>query len=116
MKSAVKITVTDPGGVETDTRSDKEIAVDVGRIALGELGKGEGCQLKTKRAPVLHQQLWQKHDVVPRAIDREVVEAFFQSTMGIDQGYETLIRHASRVSLADKWNRPFLATGLIKTT
>ena len=75
----------------------------MGRIALGELGKGEGCQLKTKRAPVLHQQLWQKHDVVPRAVDREGVEAFDRSTMGIDQGYKTLIKHASRVSLADTW-------------
>jgi len=108
LKSGLRITVAGKWGVETETRSDKEIALDVGRIALGEFGKREGYQLMTKRAPVSRQQLWQKHELVPRAIDREVVEAFFQSTMGIDQGYKTLIKHASRISLADKSNRPFL--------
>ena len=110
MKSGLKIEIADKGGVETNTRSDKEIAVDVGCIAFGEFGKGEGYQLMVKHAPVPRHRLWQKHDVVPRAIDREVVEAFHRNTMGVGQGYKTLIKHASRISLADKSNRAFLAT------
>jgi carbon-monoxide dehydrogenase catalytic subunit len=88
-------------GTSNDTRSDKEIAVDVGRIALGESGKGEGYQLMTKRAPVPHQQLWQKHDVVPRAIDREVAKSFYESTPGVDRGCDALMMYTSRISLAD---------------
>ena len=102
MKSRLYMTVADTGGVETGTRSDKGIAVDVGRIALGELGKCEGCQLKTKRAPVPLQLLWQAHDLVPRAIDREGVEVFHRSAMGIDQDHRMLIKRSSRISLADK--------------
>jgi carbon-monoxide dehydrogenase catalytic subunit len=116
VKLGLKIAVAGEWGVGTDTRSDKEIAVDVGRIAFGEIGKGEGYQLMVKRAPVSHQPLWQKHEIVPRAIDREVAEAFRRSTLGVDQGYKTLIKHASRISLADKWNRPILATDLKRTT
>ena len=106
MKSGLKIVKASHGGVETNTRSDKEIAVDVGRIALGDFGKREGYQLMTKRAPVPRQQLWQKHDVVPRAIGREGGEAFYRSTTGIDQDLKTLIRQASRISLEDKWQGP----------
>ncbi len=87
----------------THTRSDKEISVDVGSIGLGEFGNGEGYQLRTKHAPVPRQQRWQKHDVVPRAIDREVFKAPFRSTTGVDQTNKTQINHASRISLVDKW-------------
>jgi hydroxylamine reductase (hybrid-cluster protein) len=90
-------------GIKTNTRSDKEIAVDVGSIGLGELGKREGYQLRTKHAPVPRQRLWQKHDVVPRAIDREAIKALFRCTPGVDQANKTLINHASRISLADKF-------------
>ncbi|MGB2862882.1 MAG: hypothetical protein WBC05_06115, partial [Sedimentisphaerales bacterium] len=38
-------------GVETNNRSVKEIAVDVGKIALAEFGKPEGEQLMARRAP-----------------------------------------------------------------
>lgn len=109
MKSGHKIAVADKWGVETDTRSGKEIAVDVEFIAFGDIGKGEGYQLRAKRAPVSYQWLWQKHEIVPRAIDREVAEAFRRSTLGVDQGYKTLIKHASRVSLADRWGGGMLA-------
>ena len=112
MKSGSKIVIAAKGGVETNTRSDKEIAVDVGCIAFGEFGKGEGYQLMVKHAPVPRQRLWQKHDVVPRAIDREVVEAFHRNTMGVGQGYKILIKHASRVSLADEWSAAILAIDL----
>ena len=102
MKSGLKIVKASHGGVETKTRSDKEIAVDVGRIALGDFGKREGYQLMTERAPVPPQQLWQKHDVVPRAIGREGGEAFHRSTTGVYQGHNPLIKQASRISLEDK--------------
>lgn len=99
-------------GISTDTRSDKEIAVDVGRIALGESGKSEGYQLMTKRAPVPRQQLWQQRELVPRAIDREVAESFHRNTLDVDQDCCTLVLHTSRISLADGWGGAILTTEL----
>ena len=98
--------------VETDGRSDIEIAAEVGEIALSEFGKSRGTQLMAKRAPAPRQEIWRKHGVTPRAVDREVVESLHRSTMGVDQDYKNILKHASRVALADGWGGSMLPTEL----
>ncbi|MCK4998611.1 MAG: anaerobic carbon-monoxide dehydrogenase catalytic subunit [Anaerohalosphaera sp.] len=98
--------------VKTEGRSDADIALDVGTVVLNEFGKSTGKQLMVKRAPKPRQQLWEKHDVTPRAIDREVVEALHRSTMGVDQDYLSLLKHATRTALADGWGGAMLASDL----
>lgn len=99
-------------GVETKDKSDKEIALAVGEIALAEFGKSHGNQLMVKRAPKPRKQIWEKTGVTPRAIDREVVEAMHRSTMGVDQDYKSLLLHATRTALADGWGGAMLASDL----
>ena len=99
-------------GVKTKDRSVNEIAVDVGKIALGEFGKPEGTQLMAKRAPKPRQEIWDKLGITPRAVDREVTESLHRSTMGVDQDYRNILLHASRVALADGWGGSMLATEL----
>ncbi|MEJ2703286.1 MAG: anaerobic carbon-monoxide dehydrogenase catalytic subunit [Sedimentisphaerales bacterium] len=99
-------------GVEVDGRSKEEIALDVGRIALAEFGKPEGTQWMVKRAPKRRQQIWEKSALTPRALDREVTESLHRSTMGVDQDFKNIIRHASRTALSDGWGGSMLATEL----
>ena len=99
-------------GVEIEGRTANEIGIDVGEIALAEFGKATGNQLMTKRAPKPRQDIWKKQGVLPRAIDREVVEALHRSTMGVDQEYLSLLSHASKTALADGWGGSMLATEL----
>ena len=99
-------------GVKTKDRSVNEIAVDVGKIALGEFGKPEGTQLMAKRAPKPRQEIWDRLGITPRAVDREVTESLHRSTMGVDQDYRNILLHASRVALADGWGGSMLATEL----
>jgi carbon-monoxide dehydrogenase catalytic subunit len=99
-------------GVETKGRAPNDIALDIGQIALAEFGKPEGTQLMAKRAPQPRQEIWKKHDITPRAVDREVVEALHRTTMGVDQDYKNIIMHASRTALADGWGGSMLATEL----
>ena len=99
-------------GVKTKDRSVNEIAVDVGRTALGEFGKAEGTQLMAKRAPKPRQEIWNRLGITPRAVDREVTESLHRSTMGVDQDYRNILLHASRVALADGWGGSMLATEL----
>jgi carbon-monoxide dehydrogenase catalytic subunit len=99
-------------GVKTDGRSDKEIALELGEMALAEFGKSHGVQRMTRRAPARRQALWEKQEVTPRAIDREVVEALHRSTMGVDQDYRSIVRQASRCALADGWGGSMIATEL----
>jgi len=99
-------------GVKIKDRSANEIAVDVGEIALAEFGKSKGTQFMAKRAPAPRQDIWEKHNITPRAIDREVVESLHRTHMGVDQDYKNILMHASRVALADGWGGSMLATEL----
>ena len=99
-------------GVEIKDRSISEIAVEVGEIALSEFGKPEGTQLMARRAPQPRREIWQKLDITPRAVDREVVEALHRTHMGVDQDYKKILMHASRTALADGWGGSMLATEL----
>ena len=98
--------------MKTDGRSDQEIAQELGELSLAEFGKSHGTQRMAKRAPAPRQALWKKYEITPRSIDREVVEALHRSTMGVDQDYKSLLRHASRCSLADGWGGSMIATEL----
>jgi carbon-monoxide dehydrogenase catalytic subunit len=99
-------------GVEANNRSVKEIALDIGKIALAEFGKPEGEQLMARRAPKPRQEIWEKLGITPRAVDREVVEALHRTHMGVDQDYRNILMHASRTALADGWGGSMLATEL----
>ncbi|HIE44037.1 MAG TPA: anaerobic carbon-monoxide dehydrogenase catalytic subunit [Candidatus Omnitrophica bacterium] len=99
-------------GVEIGERSIKDIARDVGVIALSEFGRQEGELYFIKRAPLKRQQLWRKLGVIPRGIDREVVEIMHRTTMGVDMDYENLLLQGTRCALADGWGGSMIATEL----
>ena len=98
--------------IEIGNRSVADIARDIGHKALAEFGRQEGELTLLKRAPLKRQELWRRQEVSPRGIDREVVEALHRTHMGVDQDYESLLRQATRVSLADGWGGSMLATEL----
>jgi carbon-monoxide dehydrogenase catalytic subunit len=89
-----------------------EIAVEVGEKALGQWGQQNGEIYYAKRAPEARYQLWQDLDVVPRGIDREVVEIMHRTHMGVDQDYKNLVKQCSRAALADGWAGSMIATDL----
>lgn len=98
-------------GEEKDRDID-EIALEVAKVALNEWGKAEGELLYAKRAPAPLYEKWKKAGVIPRSIDREVVEIMHRTHMGVDQDYKNLIKQGTRASLADGWGGSMLATDL----
>jgi len=99
-------------GVEIGDRSNTEIAIDIGEIALAEFGRQEGELLFLRRAPLKRQELWRKLGVAPRGIDREVVEIMHRTHMGVDQDYRNLLKQGTRAALADGWGGSMIATEL----
>lgn len=79
-------------GVEIGERTNNEIALDIGNIALGEFGRQEGELMFLRRAPLKRQELWRRQGVNPRGIDREVVEIMHRTHMGVDQDYKSLLK------------------------
>ena len=98
--------------IEIADRSVQDIAIDVGRKALAEFGRQEGELLFVKRAPAKRQEIWKKLGVVPRGIDREVVELMHRTHMGVDQDYKSLLLSAARCALADGWGGSMISTDL----
>jgi len=99
-------------GVETEGRDDKAIAQDLGEQALAEFGKPHGTQRMAERAPEARKAVWKKLGVMPRAVDREIVEALHRTHMGVDQEYRSILRHASRCALGDGWGGSMIGTEL----
>ena len=98
--------------IKTEGRSKEDIAIELGEKVLAEFGQQEGVLTMTKRAPKKRQELWKKLGLLPRGIDREVVEIMHRTHMGTDQDYKNLIFQGSRCSLADGWGASMIATEL----
>jgi carbon-monoxide dehydrogenase catalytic subunit len=98
--------------VEIGDRKTEEIARDVAEKILEEFGRQEGEIQFIKRAPLRRQELWRELGVVPRGIDREVVEIMHRTTMGVDMDYQNLLLQGIRCSLADGWGGSMIATEL----
>ncbi|MBM4333559.1 MAG: anaerobic carbon-monoxide dehydrogenase catalytic subunit [Deltaproteobacteria bacterium] len=97
---------------EEKPRDIYEIAVEVGERALGEWGKQEGEIYYARRAPKPRYELWKKLDIIPRGIDREIVEIMHRTHMGVDQDYQNIVKQCSRAALADGWAGSMMATDL----
>jgi carbon-monoxide dehydrogenase catalytic subunit len=104
-------TTVEVDGEELDRDLD-EIAVETAEVALNEWGKAEGELLYLKRAPKARYDLWKKQGVLPRNIDREIVEIMHRTHMGVDQDYKNLMKQGTRAALADGWGGSMLATDL----
>jgi len=107
----VDITVEGKDGEILDRDID-EIAVEVGEKALAQWGQqvGEVCTLK--RAPEARYELWKKLGVIPRGIDREIVEIMHRTHIGVDQDYENIVGQCTRAALGDGWGGSMIATDL----
>jgi carbon-monoxide dehydrogenase catalytic subunit len=99
-------------GVTIGDRSNEEIAKDIAKIAVDQFGKQEGELIFIKRAPLKRQELWRRLGVIPRGVDREVVEMMHRTHMGVDQDYHSLMLQGTRAALADGWGGSMIATDL----
>jgi carbon-monoxide dehydrogenase catalytic subunit len=99
-------------GVDIGSRDLRDIAIDVGEIALAEFGRQGGEILFAKRAPLKRQELWRETGTMPRGIDREVVEIMHRTHIGVDQDYKNILKAAARCALSDGWGGSMISTEL----
>ena len=99
-------------GIETDGRSVGKLAKEVAAVALSQFGQQEGALKFTERAPQATRQRWQEADVVPRGIDREIVDLLHRTNIGCDSDHEHIMLSGVRTALADGWGGSMIATEL----
>jgi len=99
-------------GIAIEKRDTKDIAIELGEKALNEFGKQSGELIYAGKAPLRRQEIWRKYNVLPRGIDREIVEVMHRTHMGVDQDYRHILQQATRAALADGWGGSMISTEL----
>ena len=99
-------------GIATEGLSDRAIAVAVAERALADFGQQDGELELAKRAPAKRVQRWKDLDIMPRGIDREIVEVMHRTHMGVDTDYRNLIQQGMRCALSDGWGGSMIGTEL----
>jgi carbon-monoxide dehydrogenase catalytic subunit len=99
-------------GIPTEGREINEIALDVAETCLGFFGQQKGELPFIERAPEKRKALWRKLDLVPRGVDREVVDVLHRTHMGDDQDPEHILDQAMRTGMSDGWGGSMIATDL----
>ena len=62
------------------------------------------------RAPEDQQERWRKAGVMPRGIDREIVEIMHRTHVGVDNEHESLVLQGVRAALGDGWGGSMIAS------
>lgn len=99
-------------GIELDGKEDRELAKEVAEKALAEFGQQEGELKFPLRAPKARIDRWREQGVIPRGIDREIVEIMHRTHMGVDTDYKNIIKQGLRCALSDGWGGSMIATDL----
>lgn len=98
--------------IPIEGRSPSEVADDLADLYLSQFGQQSGVVITTKRAPEQRQKLWEKTGVMPRGIDREIVECLHRTHIGDDQDAEHILQHAVRTAVGDGWGGSMIATDI----
>ena len=98
-------------GIEgSDTKETYELAHELAEMALLEFGKPFGTLKFLKRAPKVRQELWERENIAPRAIDQEVTTLLHSTHIGCASDYESLMRRSLRTGLSDGWGGSMIGT------
>jgi len=109
-----------------ETENPQELALEVAEIALNDYGKQDHsliafakAYLPQKRLQALQElekklyaQTGKIMGVLPRSIDREVVDIMHRTHMGVDNDPVSLLIQGVRASLSDGWGGSLIATEL----
>lgn len=96
--------------IPIEGRSPEEIANDLADLYIAQFGQQKGEVAPARRAPAKRQALWRDLGVMPRGVDREVVEALHRTHIGDDQDPVHILQHAVRTALSDGWGGSMIAT------
>jgi len=97
-------------GLETEGKSDNEVARALALAMLEEFGTIKNYIQFTGRAPEKTRQIWKKTGIMPRSVDREIVEGMHRIHMGVGADAANILLHGLRTSLSDGWGGSMMAT------
>ena len=99
--------------IEFEGRQVNDVARDVATKLIEDFGRQMGGEINfAKRAPKKTLERWRKWGIVPRSIDREVVESMHRTNIGVDHDADHLLLQGLRTALADGWGGCMISTDI----
>ncbi len=89
---------------------EKKMAESLALKMLDEYGTSCGVLQMAKRVPQGTYDMWIAAGVLPRSIDREIVEAMHRVHMGVGADYKNILLQGIRASLGDGWGGSMIGT------
>ncbi|MBD3317846.1 MAG: anaerobic carbon-monoxide dehydrogenase catalytic subunit [Chitinivibrionales bacterium] len=103
--------IAEETGIDQDGKTDQAICFELAQLFLREFGKQlPGKYPLISRVPKRRLELWQKLNVVPRGIDREIVDSMHRTHIGVDNDCISILTQGIRTALADGWVGSMIAT------
>jgi len=99
-------------GIKCEGLSINDIAGSVVEIIIGQFGSQSGEIIFTKRAPKKQIEGWRSLGIMPRGIDREIVEILHRTHIGVDSDYRNITYSGFKAAIADGWGGSMIATEL----
>jgi carbon-monoxide dehydrogenase catalytic subunit len=97
--------------IETENRTKEAVAKDLALAMLDEFGTVKGkIDLIDSRVPEKTFARWKNLGIVPRGVDREIVEGAHRVHMGVGADPTNILLHSLRISLSDGWGGSMMAT------
>jgi len=96
--------------VPTEGRDTYDIAHDVAKAGLNNYGSIFNEIDLPPSLPDQRVERWKKHDLIPKAIDKEIVSILHSSHIGCTADAEDMIKSAFRCSIGDGWLGSYMAT------
>ncbi|EEB74637.1 anaerobic carbon-monoxide dehydrogenase catalytic subunit [Thermococcus sp. AM4] len=112
-------------GIETEGKSIRELAKEVAEVALNDFGKQDEeplaflkAYLNPKTYEIFEKAAekagmpWFESGILPRSIDREIVESLHRTHIGTDHDPVSILLHGLKTALGDAWGGSLIATEL----
>ncbi|KJS03027.1 MAG: carbon monoxide dehydrogenase [Desulfobulbaceae bacterium BRH_c16a] len=98
--------------IATAGRELIEVAGDVLDVCFSDFGSRRKELSLLSRLPMQRRKIWQKLNITPRGVDREITEMMHRTHMGCDNDAGSTMLHAARTALADGWGGSMIGTEL----
>lgn len=97
-------------GVEFLAHDLLKTAQEVALALLQEFGTVKNSISFVSRAPDKTREVWEDAGIMPRSVDREIVESMHRIHMGVGADAANVLLHGLRTALSDGWGGSMMAT------
>lgn len=98
--------------IPVENKTTLELAKALADVCFDDFGSRKKAISFTCRVPEKRRRIWEKYNIMPRGIDREISEMMHRTHMGCDNDAVSTILHSARTALADGWGGSMIGTEL----